>query len=79
MYQVVVKIKSIQSLDRTPETVIASDAIKEKKTVEYLVLQRMMLTGIEEKWKIWGTTDESKIKDVLEDDARVAVPAVGKR
>lgn len=77
--QVVVKIKSVQSLERTPADGLASDMTQEKKMVEYVVLQRMMLKGKEGDWKIWGTIEESKVEDVLGDDAVVATPAVGKQ
>lgn len=77
--QVVVKIKSMQSLERTPKNGPASDMTKAKKMVEYVVLQRMMLRGEEQKWKIWGTIEESKVEDVLGDDAVVATLAVGKQ
>ena len=46
---------------------------------EYVVLQRMMLEGKEGKWKVWGTIEESKVEDVLGDNARVAALAVGKQ
>lgn len=57
----------------------ASDTTQEKKMVEYVVLQRMMLKGKEGGWKIWGTIEESKVGDVLGDDAVVATPAMGKQ
>lgn len=79
LYQVVVKIKSVQSLEKTRANGLASDTTQGKKMVEYVVLQRMMLRGAEEKWKIWGTIEESKVEDVLGDDADIiATPAVGK-
>lgn len=79
LYQVVVKIKSMQSLERTPANGVASDTTEAKKMVEYVVLQRMMLRGKEGRWKIWGTIEESKVEDVLGDDAVVATPVVGKQ
>ncbi len=79
MYQVVVKIKSIQSLEKTPANGLASDATEKKKMVEYVVLQRMMLKGQEGNWKIWGTIEETKVEDVLGTDAVVATPTVGKQ
>ena len=78
MYQVVVKIKSLQSLERTPANALASDAT-EKKVVEYVVLQKMMLKGKEGTWKIWGTVEETKVEDALGNDALVVAPAVGKQ
>ena len=77
VYQVVVKIKSLQSLERTPANALASDAT-EKKVVEYVVLQKTMLKGKEGTWKIWGTVEETKVEDALGNDALVAAPVVGK-
>ena len=79
LYQVVVRIKSMQSLEKTPANGLASDTTEKKKTVEYVVLQRMLLRGKEGDWKIWGTVGESKVEDVLGLDAVVAAPAVGKQ
>ena len=79
LYQVVVKIRSLQSLVRLPVNGSASDATDKMKMEEYVVLQRMMLEGKEERWKVWGTIEESKVEDVLGDDARVAGLAVGKQ
>lgn len=79
LYQVVVKIKSLQSLVRTPADGLASDVAEAEKMVEYVVLQRMMLKGNEGVWKIWGTIEESKVEAALGDDARVAASATGKQ
>ncbi|CAD6592719.1 MAG: hypothetical protein ASARMPREDX12_006413 [Alectoria sarmentosa] len=79
LYQVIVKMQSVQSLERTTANGLPSDTTKEKKMVEYVVLQRMMLKAKEEKWKIWGTVEESKVEDVLGGDAVVAAAAVGKQ
>ena len=79
LYQVVVKIRSLQSLVRLPVNGSVSDATDKMKMEEYVVLQRMMLEGKEERWKVWGTIEESKVEDVLGDDARVAGLAVGKQ
>ena len=79
LYQVVVRIKSLQSLVRIPANGSASDATGKKKMEEYVVLQRMMLKGEEDGWKIWGTIEESKVEDVLGDDTRDAALAVGKK
>lgn len=79
LYQVVVKIRSLQSLVRTPADGLASDVTEAENMVEYVVLQRMMLKGNEGVWKIWGTIEESKVEDALGDDARVAASATGKQ
>lgn len=78
LYQVVVRIKSIQSLKKTPANGLANDRTEERKMVEHVVLQRKMWRGVEDGWKIWGTIEESKVEDVLGDDGVVATPAVGK-
>ena len=78
LYQVVVRIKSMQSLERTHENNSASDATEQKTLLEYLVLQKRMLRGEEEVWKIWGTIEETKVEDALGDDALSPAPAIGK-
>ena len=76
LYQVVVKIKSMQNLERTAENGFASDAM-EKRVVEYVVLQKLVWRGKEEKWKIWGTIEESRVEDVLGDNKLVTAQPVG--
>ena len=76
LYQVVVKIESLQSLERKPANGPASG---EKNMVEYLVMQKKILKGTEDDWKIWGTVEESQVSDVLGDDTLLAAPAVGKQ
>ena len=78
LYQVVVRIKSMQSLERTLENDSASDATEQKAILEYVVLQKRMLRGEEGIWKIWGTIEETKVEDALGDDALVPAPATGK-
>ena len=86
LYQVVVKIRSQQSLERTRSIKdgLSSDTTKEKEPIienmtEYVILQRKMLRGDEGEWKISGTMEESKVEDVLANDAAVAIPAAGKQ
>lgn len=83
--QVVVKIKSTQSLERLKKGNTEKGGIDGQGTqdapktlVEYMVLQRMMLNGTEGPWKIWGTTQETKVDDVLGEEKTVGSPAVGK-
>lgn len=78
VYQVVIKIKSVQSLEKIPANGSPSGTTEEREVVEYLVLQKIMLNGKEEKYKIWGTVEESK-EDVLENDTVAATAAVGKQ
>lgn len=73
--QVVVRIRSIQSLVRTMEDERPSkkDALingsgEEKQMDEYLVVQRRIWKGQEEPWMIWGTSQASKVGDVLAGD-----------
>lgn len=77
IYQVVVKLKSTQSLAQIPANGLTTNMTEERKVVEYVVLQRIMLNGKEGKWKIWGTIEESK-EDVLGDNTVAATPAVAK-
>ena len=72
IYQVVVKMKSMQSLEkiiREPggKSDVVSDEKKgvPKKVTEYVVLQKSLLRGKEFQWKIWGMTEEIKPEDVL--------------
>lgn len=79
LYQVVVKIRSLQTLERMPAKDLAGNARETKKMIEYLVLQRTMLKGKEGEWKIWGTAEESKVDEALGDDALVVGAAVSKQ
>ena len=79
LYQVVVKIRSLQTLERMPAKDLAGNARETKKMIEYLVLQRTMLKGKEGEWKIWGTAEESKVEEALGDDALVVGAAVSKQ
>lgn len=85
IYQVVVKMKSVQSLERKikgtggrEEAVVKGPGDGQKSMVEYLVLQRMILEGKEQPWMVWGTTQESKVEDVLREESPVGAPAIGK-
>ena len=77
IYQVIVKIRSLQSLERLrkrrggkDDTLIEAPGNKPKQKAEYLVLQRMMLKGKEQPWMIWGTTEETEVEDVVKDQSR---------
>ena len=41
---------------------------QDKTVVEYIVLQRRVISGSEEGWKVWGFTEESTPKSIEEDD-----------
>lgn len=84
MMQVVVKVKSTQSLQKftqsvggKEDTVIPGPEEGPKTLVEYVVLQRMMIEGEEKKWMIWGTMQESKVEDVIGEENPVGSPAIG--
>lgn len=65
--QAVVRIRSIQSLvRRNGEARRQKEGSGEEKQMdEYLVMQRRIYKGVEEPWIIWGTTEESKVEEVL--------------
>ena len=70
--QVVIRLDTRQSLAKVKagsngqfDTIVAGTG-EEKDVREYLVLQKRMLRDVEGKWVIWGTADETDVKDVLE-------------
>ena len=89
LYQVVVQIKSVQSLkeiskgrNAEKDTVVEDSKGKQNGVVEYLVMQKMMLRGREGSWKIWGTTEETDVKDVWKEQSskpKARSPAVAKQ
>ena len=89
LYQVVVRLKSVQSLKKVlkgrngeQDTVVEEPRGQQEKTMlEYLVLQKMMVRGKEGPWKAWGTTEESDAKDVLKEQSekpKLGSPALAK-
>lgn len=65
--QAVVRICSTQSLTRyRPNGEVIPGTGKEKKVVEYIVIQKTYWNWKEGDWHIWGTTGETTIKDVEE-------------
>jgi protein MBA1 len=69
--QAVVRISSRQSLTRykgdgTPVPRTGT----EKEIREYLVIQKMLIKGTEEPWKVWGTTDETTLEAWEEEKAK---------
>ena len=76
--QVVVRIESEQTLtkiegrSRKAQTEGAEVRRLEKKskTREYIVIQRMVLDGKEREWKVWGTTEETGLDWVREEEAK---------
>ena len=70
--QVVLRMDTRQSLaklraglDGSSDTVIAGTG-EQKDVKEYLVLQKRILQAQEGEWVIWGTTDETDIKDIIQ-------------
>lgn len=69
--QVVVRIRSIQSLERIKpgvdgkEDVVVEGSGAEKDITEYIVVQRKVVKKVEEPWMVWGTTGESKVDAIL--------------
>lgn len=69
--QVVVRIKSSQSLVKikrdphTQEEATVPGTDNEKIVDEYLVIQRRIWKGQEERWRIWGTTQEVDVNKLL--------------
>lgn len=69
--QVVVRIQSTQSLTKTKKGLhiggqaLAGATEKKRETDEYIVIQRIIWKGQEGGWRIWGTTQESSVNEVL--------------
>ena len=72
LYQVVVRIKSFQSLKKTirdngekEHTAIVEHKGESKEIMEYVVMQKRIIRGDEEAWKLWGLAEETMPEDVL--------------
>ena len=67
--QAVVRIRSRQRVLRTDRAAEKATLVNKAEgwmnMVEYLVLQKRILDGVEGDWKIWGTTEESSFEKVL--------------
>lgn len=69
--QVVVRIKSTQSLvkiqrhPQTKEEITVRGTDSEQMIDEYLVMQRRIWKGQEERWRIWGTVQEANVNELL--------------
>ena len=57
--QVVVRISSRQQL-QTTDTPVGKTA----DLTEYVVIQRMRMDGVDEGWKLWGTTKPSTLQEI---------------
>lgn len=74
MRQVVVRIQSRQSLIKTSPKQTQGDRQKQqeekqKDCTEYLVIQRLMVNGVEGDWRVWGLANETTLKDLKTDPA----------
>ena len=85
IYQVVVRIKSMQSLEKIPKgtgaqsnVVLGETKGEPKKVTEYVVLQKRMIRGKEDPWKIWGMTEETKPEDVTQEESTSYPQAMSK-
>jgi mitochondrial protein MBA1 len=67
--QAVVRIASRQRLTRyRPDGSVVPGSGKEKDTVEYFVVQRMSTKGVEDEWMVWGTTEETTLEMLEEEE-----------
>ena len=66
--QAVVRIRSVQSFVPATEEVRngerGQEGGREKDVTELVVIQKRVLRGKEEPWKVWGTTTETSRKDL---------------
>lgn len=75
MRQAVVRIRSVQSLDKgTKNTKTKKKGEEEKDTAgigggkmmdEYVVIQKNIFQGVEDDWMVWGTTKESDVSEII--------------
>ena len=70
--QVVVRIKSIQSLEKTTKVAGRREhadsqiaAGEDQRLTEYLVLQRMLIENEEQPWMVWVTVQETPVEQAL--------------
>lgn len=75
MRQAVVRIRSVQSLDKgTKNTKTKKKGEGGKDTAgigegkmmdEYVVIQKNIFQGVEDDWMVWGTTKESDVSEII--------------
>lgn len=79
MRQAVVRIRSIQSLEKYTKTKTKKEKKKEvrseedggvgvvggKMMDEYVVIQKNIFQGVEDDWMVWGTTKESDVSEII--------------
>lgn len=76
MRQAVVRIRSVQSLDKGTKNMkmkkkevggedIVGARGGEKMMDEYVVIQKNIFRGVEDDWMVWGTTKESDASEII--------------
>jgi len=66
MRQAVVRICSTQRLTRyRPDGTMVPGSGKEKDVQEYVVIQKKLFQGKEEDWMVWGTTEETRLEELV--------------
>lgn len=74
MRQAVVRIRSVQSLDKGKNTKTKKKGEEEKDTAgirggkmmdEYVVIQKNIFQGVEDDWMVWGTTKETDVSEII--------------
>lgn len=77
MRQAVVRIRSVQSLDKGTKNMttkkkkevggedIVGARGREKMMDEYVVIQKNIFRGVEDDWMVWGTTKESDASEII--------------
>ena len=85
MIQVVVRLKSIQTLEKTVKgkdgkefPMAKRSEIQQKELLEYMVLQKIILQRVEKPWMVWGTIPETKAEDVVGEGTIIGSPAISK-
>jgi hypothetical protein len=62
----------MKSAGEREETEVGRELKSEKRERkrEYVVIQRLVMDGKEREWKVWGTTDETGLEWVREEEMR---------
>lgn len=67
--QAVVRISSRQKLTRyNRDGVLVEGTGQERDVVEYVVVEKSYWNWAEGDWRVWGTTEETKLEEILEWD-----------
>jgi len=64
--QAVVRIQSRQSLAKLKDGQVVPGTGHPRDVKEYLVIQRLIKSGKEGPWMVWGTTEETTVEKVIE-------------